>query len=172
VVGIPNHGTLRIGDTLTEGEEINFVGVPNFAPEILRRVRLGDPMKAKKLKEALQQMAEEGVVQVFRPLDGAPALVGVVGPLQLDVLRARLSAEYGLDIDYETPEFQLARWVSADDPKALAEFVETNYSSVAEDLDGDRVFMARNQFILDYTRERAPGIVFTDIKDVKSEPSS
>ena len=81
VVGIPNHGTLRIGDTLTEGEDISFLGVPNFAPEILRRVKLGDPMKAKKLKEALQQMAEEGVVQVFRPLDGAPALVGVVGPL-------------------------------------------------------------------------------------------
>ena len=169
VVGIPNHGVLRIGDTLTEGEELKFLGVPNFAPEILRRVRLGDPMKAKKLKEALQQMAEEGVVQVFRPLDGAPALVGVVGPLQLDVLRARLSAEYGLDIDYEQPEFQLARWASSDDPKALAEFVEANYSSVAEDLDGDRVFMARNQFILDYTRERAPAIIFTDIKDVKEK---
>jgi peptide chain release factor 3 len=167
VVGIPNHGTLRIGDTLTEGEEIEFVGVPNFAPEILKRVRLGDPMKAKKLKEALQQMAEEGVVQVFRPVDGAPALVGVVGPLQLDVLKARLSAEYGLDIDYETPEFQLARWISADDPKVIEQFVEANYSSVAEDLDGDRVFMARNQFILDYTRERALGVTFTDIKDVK-----
>jgi peptide chain release factor 3 len=167
VVGIPNHGTLRIGDTLTEGEEIEFVGVPNFAPEILKRVRLGDPMKAKKLKEALQQMAEEGVVQAFRPVDGAPALVGVVGPLQLDVLKARLSAEYGLDIDYETPEFQLARWISADDPKIIDQFVEANYSSVAEDLDGDRVFMARNQFILDYTRERAPGVTFTDIKDVK-----
>jgi peptide chain release factor 3 len=167
VVGIPNHGVLRIGDTLTEGEDIKFLGVPNFAPEILRRVRLGDPMKAKKLKEALQQMAEEGVVQVFRPLDGAPALVGVVGPLQLDVLKARLAAEYGLDIDYETPEFQLARWIATTDRKALDQFVETNYSSCAEDLDGDRVFMARNQFILDYTRERAPGIVFTDIKDVK-----
>jgi peptide chain release factor 3 len=166
VVGIPNHGTLRIGDTLTEGEQIEFVGVPNFAPEILKRVRLGDPMKAKKLKEALQQMAEEGVVQVFRPVDGAPALVGVVGPLQLDVLKARLAAEYGLDIDYETPEFQLARWISADDPKTIEQFVEANYSSVAEDLDGDRVFMSRNQFILDYTRERAPGVTFTDIKDV------
>ncbi len=105
VVGIPNHGTLRIGDSLTEGEDIAFLGVPNFAPEILRRVKLGDPMKAKKLKEALQQMAEEGVVQVFRPLDGAPALVGVVGPLQLDVLKVRLAEEYGLDIDFDTPEF-------------------------------------------------------------------
>jgi peptide chain release factor 3 len=169
VVGIPNHGTLRIGDTLTEGEDIAFLGVPNFAPEILRRVKLGDPMKAKKLKEALQQMAEEGVVQVFRPLDGAPALVGVVGPLQLDVLKVRLSDEYGLDIGFETPEFQLARWISCSDPKKLGDFVQANYSSVAEDLDGDRVFMARNQFILDYTGERAPGIVFTDIKDVKNK---
>jgi peptide chain release factor 3 len=168
VVGIPNHGTLRIGDTLTEGEDIAFLGVPNFAPEILRRVKLGDPMKAKKLKEALQQMAEEGVVQVFRPLDGAPALVGVVGPLQLDVLKVRLSDEYGLDIGFEQPEFQLARWVASDDAKKREEFVQANYSSCAEDLDGDRVFMARNQFILDYTSERAPGIVFTDIKDVKN----
>ena len=167
VVGIPNHGTLRIGDTFTEGEELAFLGVPNFAPEILRRVKLGDPMKAKKLKEALQQMAEEGVVQVFRPLDGAPALVGVVGPLQLDVLKVRLAEEYGLEIGFEQPEFQLARWLSAEDGKALNEFVQANYSSCAEDLDGDRVFMARNQFILDYTSERAPGIVFTDIKDVK-----
>jgi peptide chain release factor 3 len=148
VVGIPNHGTLRIGDTLTEGEDIAFLGVPNFAPEILRRVKLGDPMKAKKLKEALQQMAEEGVVQVFRPLDGAPALVGVVGPLQLDVLKVRLSEEYGLEIAFEQPEFQLARWIASADVKKIEDFVQTNYSSCAEDLDGDKVFMARNQFIL------------------------
>ena len=90
VVGIPNHGTLRIGDTLTEGEDIMFPGVPSFAPEILRRVRLEDAMKAKKLREALQQMAEEGVVQVFLPHDGSPAIVGVVGALQLDVLKERL----------------------------------------------------------------------------------
>jgi peptide chain release factor 3 len=172
VVGIPNHGTLRIGDTLTEGEDLSFLGVPNFAPEILRRVKLGDPMKAKKLKEALQQMAEEGVVQVFRPLDGAPALVGVVGPLQLDVLKVRLAQEYGLDIDYETPEYQLARWISGAERKKLDDFVQAHYSSVAEDLDGDKVFMARNQFILDYTRERSAGIVFTDIKDVKKTASN
>ena len=129
----------------------------------------GDPMKAKKLKEALQQMAEDGVVQAFRPLDGAPAMVGVVGSLQLDVLKVRLRDEYGLDIDFETPEFQLARWISCDDDKKLNDFVQANYSSVAEDLDGDRVFMARNDFILGYTSERAPGIVFNDIKDVKNK---
>ena len=169
VVGIPNHGTLRIGDTITEGEDIAFLGVPNFAPEILRRVKLGDPMKAKKLKKALQQMAEEGVVQVLRPLDGAPALVGVVGSLQLDVLKVRLSEEYCLDINFEQPEFQLARWITAADEKKLEDFVQANYSSCAKDLDNDKVFMARNQFILDYTRERASGISFTDIKDVKDK---
>ena len=92
VVGIPNHGTLRIGDTLTEGEDIQFTGVPYFAPEILRRVRLDDAMKAKKLRQALVELAEEGVVQLFRPQDGSAPLVGVIGTLQLDVLQARLAA--------------------------------------------------------------------------------
>ena len=99
VVGIPNHGLLRIGDTLTEGEDIVFRGVPSFAPEILRRVKLADAMKAKKLREALQQMAEEGVVQLFLPHDGSAAIVGVVGALQLDVLAERLQAEYGLPVE-------------------------------------------------------------------------
>jgi peptide chain release factor 3 len=167
VVGIPNHGTLRIGDTLTEGEDIAFLGVPSFAPEILRRVRLTDAMKAKKLKEALQQMSEEGVVQVFRPRDGAPALVGVVGMLQLDVLKARLDAEYSLPVDFEISEFQLARWISAPDRKKLDAFLTANNSGVADDVDGDPVFLAKNQFYLDYTRERAEGITFSSIKDVK-----
>src|SRR6202034_3550442 len=150
VVGLPNHGTLRIGDTLTEGEEITFVGVPSFAPEIVRRVRLTDAMKAKKLKEALQQMSEEGVVQVFRPRDGAPALVGVVGP-----------------VEFEVSEFQLARWISSDDRKKLDAFIAANGSGVADDVDGDPVFLAKNEFYLGYTRERAEGINFTSIKDVK-----
>jgi peptide chain release factor 3 len=170
VVGIPNHGTLRIGDTLTEGEEITFVGVPSFAPEIVRRVRLTDAMKAKKLKEALQQMSEEGVVQVFRPRDGAPALVGVVGPLQLDVLKARLDAEYSLPVEFEVSEFQLARWISSDDRKKLDAFVAANGSGVADDVDGDPVFLAKNEFYLGYTRERAEGIIFSAVKDVKKKP--
>jgi peptide chain release factor 3 len=167
VVGIPNHGSLRIGDTLTEGEDLTFVGVPSFAPEIVRRVRLTDAMKAKKLKEALQQMSEEGVVQVFRPRDGAPALVGVVGPLQLDVLKARLDAEYSLPVEFEVSEFQLARWVSSDDKKKLEAFIAANGSGIADDVDGDPVFMAKNEFYLGYTRERAEGINFASVKDVK-----
>src|SRR6478735_3330288 len=169
VVGIPNHGTLRIGDTLTEGEDLTFVGVPSFAPEIVRRVRLTDAMKAKKLKEALQQMSEEGVVQVFRPRDGAPALVGVVGPLQLDVLKARLDAEYSLPVEFEVSEFTLARWVSSDDPKKIEAFISANGSGIADDVDGDPVFMAKNEFYLGYTKERAEGITFSNVKDVKKK---
>jgi peptide chain release factor 3 len=169
VVGIPNHGSLRIGDTLTEGEDLTFVGVPSFAPEIVRRVRLTDAMKAKKLKEALQQMSEEGVVQVFRPRDGAPALVGVVGPLQLDVLKARLDAEYSLPVEFEVSEFSLARWISSDDKKKLEAFISSNGSGVADDVDGDPVFLAKNEFYLGYTKERAEGIIFSNIKDVKKK---
>ncbi len=165
VVGIPNHGTLRIGDTLTEGEDLNFAGVPNFAPEILRRVRLADAMQAKKLKQALQQLAEEGVAQVFLPTDGSPALVGVVGPLQLDVLKARLAAEYGLDIGWDTPEFSFARWIAADDHKILDQFVTSYHSAIAQDFDGDLVFLARNAFNLEYTGEHDPAITFTAVKD-------
>jgi len=169
VVGIPNHGNLRIGDTLTEGEDLNFVGVPSFAPEILRRVALPDAMKAKKLKQALQELAEEGVVQVFRPTDGSPAMVGVVGPLQLDVLKARLNAEYGLEVRWDQSEFQLARWIKAEDAKIFDKFVNSYRSAIAEDLDGDLVFLARNDFNLDYTGQQSPGIEFTNVKDVQAD---
>jgi peptide chain release factor 3 len=165
VVGIPNHGTLHIGDTLTDGEDINFEGVPNFAPEILRRVRLSDAMKAKKLKQALQELAEEGVAQVFRPTDGSPAIVGVVGPLQLDVLKTRLASEYGLPIDWSTTEFQFARWISADDRKSIEQFVNGRSSAIAEDFNDDLVFLARNAFDLEYTGEHNPAIRFSDVKD-------
>ena len=142
VVGIPNHGTLRIGDTLTEDEDINFVGVPYFAPEILRRVRLDDAMKAKKLRQALQELAEEGVVQLFRPQDGSAPMVGVVGTLQLDVLQARLAAEYGVAIGFETPPYKLARWISSADKAALEKFIAEQRSAIADDVDGDPVFLA------------------------------
>lgn len=165
IVGLPNHGSLRIGDTLTEGEDIVFKGVPSFAPEILRRVKLKDAMKAKKLREALQQMAEEGVVQLFLPHDGAPAIVGVVGALQLDVLKERMEAEYSLPVDFEPCQFSIARWVSSDDKAALAKFVQAKPSAMADDLDGDPVFMASSQFTLKYDAERAPEVTFSDVKD-------
>lgn len=165
VVGIPNHGTLRIGDTLTEGEDIFFRGVPNFAPEILRRVRLGDAMKAKKLKEALQQMAEEGVVQLFQPEDGTPAIVGVVGALQLDVLKERLKIEYSLPVEFEMARFSVCRWISAAEKQELSRFIEAHRGDIARDLDGDPVFLAPHEFGLNYEAERWKAIRFAAIKD-------
>ncbi|MEL6818719.1 MAG: peptide chain release factor 3 [Pseudomonadota bacterium] len=165
VVGIPNHGALRIGDTLTEGEPLVFHGVPNFAPEILRRVRLKDAMKGKKLTEALQQMAEEGVVQLFIPEDGSPSVVGVVGALQLDVLEARLDVEYSLPVAFEAARFSVCRWISSEKREALDDFVNKQRASIARDLDGDPVFLAENAFSLNYEAERAPDIVFEAIKD-------
>ncbi len=165
VVGLPNHGTLRIGDTLTEGEDIVFRGVPSFAPEILRRVTLQDPMKAKKLKEALTQLAEEGVVQVFLPRDGAQAMVGVVGALQLDVLVERLKAEYGLPIGFEQTRFSICRWIDSTDKSELQKFIDANGSAVANDLDGAPVFLSPSAFQLNYDQERWKKLTFTDIKD-------
>ena len=165
VVGIPNHGTLRIGDTLTEGEDLLFRGVPNFAPEILRRVRLGDAMKAKKLKDALHQMAEEGVVQLFTPEDGSPAIVGVVGALQLDVLKERLNLEYGLPVDFEVSRFSICRWIDADEPGELTRFIEAHRGDMARDLDDDPVFLAQHEFSLNYEAERWKAIRFAAVKD-------
>src|SRR5690606_7903270 len=128
VVGIPNHGTLRIGDTLTEGEDILFRCVPNCVPELLRRVRLGEGMKAKRLAEAMQQMAEEGGVQLFQPEDGTPAIVGVVGALQLDVLKERLKIEYSLPVEFEMARFSVCRWISAAEKQELSRFIEDRKS--------------------------------------------
>ena len=171
VVGIPNHGTLRIGDTLTEDEDLNFVGVPYFAPEILRRVRLDDAMKAKKLRQALQELAEEGVVQLFRPQDGSPAIVGVVGTLQLDVLQARLGGEYGVAIGFEAVPYALARWVSGE-KAALAKFAQEQRSSMADDVDGDPVYLASSAFMMRRTAEMNEGLTFRDIKDVRAEKAA
>ena len=168
VVGIPNHGTLRIGDTLTEDETLNFVGVPYFAPEILRRVRLDDAMKAKKLRQALQELAEEGVVQLFRPQDGSQPIVGVVGTLQLDVLQARLMGEYGVGIGFEPIPYQLARWIGGE-KTAIARFIGENRSSIADDVDGDPVYLASSVFMMRRTAEMNGDLTFRDIKDVRAD---
>ncbi len=164
VVGIPNHGTLRIGDTLTEDEDLQFLGVPSFAPEILRRVRLDDAMKAKKLRQALQELAEEGVVQLFRPQDGSQPIVGVVGTLQLDVLAARLAGEYGVSIGFESTPYNLARWVSGE-KLAVGRFVADQRTAMADDVDGDPVFLATSAFMLRRTSEQNASLTFKDIKD-------
>jgi peptide chain release factor 3 len=164
VVGIPNRGALRIGDAVTEGEDITFLGIPSFAPEILRRIRLEDAIRAKKLREALREMAEEGVVQLFNPLDGTQPIVGVIGSLQLDVLADRLKHEYGLQTGFDPAPCDTVRWIEADDSAAMARFVEKNRSAVATDLDGAQVFLATSAFNLSWVAERNPEIRFIDMK--------
>jgi len=164
VVGIPNRGTLRIGDALTEGEDVTFLGIPSFAPEILRRIRLEDAIKARKLKDAMREMAEEGVVQVFMPLDGTQPVVGVIGALQLDVLADRLVHEYGLKTDFDPAPCDAVRWIRSSDPAALKRFMEQNRSSVATDLDGAYVYLPGSVFTLNYNAGRNPEIEFLEIK--------
>jgi peptide chain release factor 3 len=164
VVGIPNRGTLRIGDAVTEGEDIKFLGIPSFAPEIMRRIRLEDAIRAKKLREALREMAEEGVVQVFSPLDGTAPIVGVIGALQLDVLADRLLNEYGLQTGFDPAPCDTVRWIVADNPADLQRFVERNRGSVATDLDDAKVYLASSAFNLQWTAEKNPEVKFVDIK--------
>jgi len=160
IIGIPNHGTLRVGDALTEGEDLRFTGIPNFAPEILRRVRLSDPMKAKHLQRALEDLAEEGVTQVFRPRIGADWIVGLVGQLQLDVLAARLAEEYGLEVGFETAPYDTARWVDAAEKRDLDEFLDQNRGALADDRDANPVFLARNAWELSYIEKKWDKIRF------------
>jgi peptide chain release factor 3 len=162
VIGVPNHGSLRVGDTLTENSAIRFTGLPAFAPEVLRRVLHADSAKVKQVRQALDDLAEEGLVQVFRPVMGGHWLVGVVGILQLDVLKSRVAAEYGAGIELETAPYQSARWISARNDRAMAELRAEAASAFAEDRDGRLVFLARNAWELDNIAKRHPDIVFRD----------
>jgi peptide chain release factor 3 len=165
IMGIPNHGALRIGDTLSEGEDIRFTGIPSFAPEILRRVRLDDPMKAKQLRKALEDLAEEGVSQLFKPVNGATWIVGVVGQLQFDVIANRIESEYGLKAGFEEAPFETARWVYSEDKALLKRFVEANPSAMAEDRDGAVVFLARNNWTLGRAQQDFPDLTFSATRE-------
>lgn len=165
VVGIPNHGTLSVGDTLTEGSTLQVTGIPDFAPEIIRRIHLREPMKAKQLSKALTDLAEEGVTQVFRPMIGSDWLVGVVGALQLEVLEARIAAEYGVPVTCENAGVQTARWLAADDKAELQRFLTKNRSVLAEDRYGAPVFLVRDLWLFDYLKKDWPGIRFLNTRE-------
>jgi peptide chain release factor 3 len=165
IIGIPNHGTLRIGDTLTEGEALRFTGIPNFAPEILRRVHLADPLRVKHLRKGLEDLAEEGVSQLFKPVIGSQWIVGVVGELQLEVLASRIATEYDVRAVFEQAPFEMARWVAADDPLEIKRFIEGNRGGMAEDRDGAPVFLARNSWELNYTKEHWPKVRFLTTRE-------
>ena len=164
IIGIPNHGTLRVGDTLSEKNDVRFTGLPNFAPEILRRVVLKDPTKTKQLRKALDDLREEGVIQVFYPEIGAQWIVGVVGQLQLEVLISRLEAEYKVEAALEPAPFDTARWLKGSEA-ALTAFAEFNMANLARDRDGDPVFMARSAWDVSYQQERNPELAFCATKE-------
>ncbi|MDX1541459.1 MAG: EF-Tu/IF-2/RF-3 family GTPase, partial [Geminicoccaceae bacterium] len=164
IIGIPNHGTLRVGDTLSEGEDIRFTGIPDFAPEILSRVRLDDPLRAKQLQRALDDLAEEGLAQVFRPLDGRQRVVGVVGQLQLDVLSSRMSNEYEVRAGFEPAPYETVRWVTGDE-RTIQRFSQRHRSSLAEDRDGALVLLARNAWEIGRMGEDWPDLTFRSTRE-------
>ena len=165
IIGIPNHGTLHVGDSLTEGEALQFTGIPNFAPEILRRAMLEDAMKTKQLNKALNDLAEEGVIQIFRPVDGSWPILGAVGALQLDVLGSRLKAEYGVSIRLEAAPYETARWIVSDKPDVLQRFRDANRSSIAQDKEGSLVFLARNAWALKREVDDWPDVRFLNVRE-------
>ena len=165
IIGIPNHGNLHIGDSLTEGETLRFTGLPSFAPEHLQAARPEDPMKAKHLGRALQQLAEEGAAAVFKPRIGSDWIVGAVGVLQFEVMADRIRTEYDVPSRFEPTSLITARWVEADDDAKLKEFIRKNEGAIADDHRGDPVFLARNAWHLDRAQEDWPDIRFVKTKE-------
>lgn len=160
IIGLHNHGTIKIGDTFTQKEELKFTGIPNFAPEHFRRVILKNPLKTKQLQKGLVQLAEEGAVQVFRPMIGSDYILGAVGVLQFDVTMARLKNEYWVDAIYEPVEYAAARWVDCRDKKRLREFEARNKGSLAYDAEGHLTYLAPGQWHIGFVEEQWPDILF------------
>jgi len=168
IIGIHNHGTIKIGDTFTTKEPLKFLGIPNFAPEHFRRVVLKDPLKAKALTKGLTQLSEEGTIQVFRPLIGNMQIIGAVGVLQFDVTMARLAAEYNVSAGYEPIDLSVARWVTSEDEKLLKEFRRRNESSLTVDAEGRLTFLTTSEYQLGFAMEEWPGISFHKTREHNS----
>lgn len=165
VIGIHNHGTISIGDTFTEGEALSFTGIPNFAPELFRRARLRDPLKAKQLAKGLAQLSEEGATQFFRPLMSNDLILGAVGTLQFDVVAYRLKDEYGVECAFEPVGVATARWVACEDPRHLEDFRDRNAQNLAIDAAGQLVYLAPSRVNLDLTIERWPKVRFAKTRE-------
>ncbi len=164
ILGLPNYGGLRIGDAFTEGEDLTFTGIPSFAPELMQRARPIDPLKAKHLGKALEQLAEEGAARVFKPVMDSDWIVGVVGALQFDVLADRIRTEYSIPVKFEETPLFTARWIAADDPQVLKKFLDSNQAAIANDHDGDPVFLARNSWHLGDAQDKNKDIKFMTTK--------
>jgi peptide chain release factor 3 len=160
IIGLHNHGTIQIGDTFTEGEEMKFTGIPHFAPELFRRIRLKDPLKMKQLQKGLQQLSEEGSTQVFFPVNNNDIVVGAVGVLQFEVVAYRLKDEYKVEAIYEPVNVTTARWCECTDPKKLEEFKRKCAENLALDGGGHLTYLAPSRVNLSLTQERHPEVVF------------
>ncbi len=165
IIGIHNHGTIKIGDTFTTKEELKFTGIPSFAPEHFRRVVLKNPLKSKQLSKGLIQLSEEGAVQVFRPLMGSDYILGAVGVLQFEVTMARLKAEYGVDAIYEAADYSAARWIECADLKELDQFKKKNENQLALDAEGHLSLLAPSEWRLNRIIELNPEITFNKTRE-------
>ncbi len=165
IIGLHNHGTIKIGDTFTEKEYLKFTGIPNFAPEHFRRVILKSPLKAKQLQKGLAQLSEEGAVQVFRPLINNDYILGAVGVLQFDVIMARLKDEYSVDALYEPVPYTCARFIVCEDKHKLADFERAMHGSLARDAEDNLAYLAPSQWRLEDTQEKWPGVRFNTIRE-------
>ena len=160
IIGIHNHGQLSIGDTLTEGEALDFKGIPYFAPELFRVARPRDPFKAKPLSKGLRELGEEGAIQVFEAAHGGTLLLGAVGPLQFEIVAHRLATEYKVDAIYETANISTARWLTFPDDNVRRNFEREQAASIGVDVDDNPVFLATNKYNLQVTMERWPKVGF------------
>jgi peptide chain release factor 3 len=166
IIGLHNHGTIQIGDTFTESEELKYEGIPYFAPELFRRVVLKDPLRLKALQKGVVQLCEEGATQVFRPMRNNDIILGAVGVLQFDVAAHRLKDEYGVEAIVENINVATARWVQCDDPKMLEQFKTKAHDNLALDGDDQLVYLAPTRVNLDLTMERWPDIQFTATREL------
>ncbi len=160
IIGLPNHGNIQIGDSFSEGELLTFTGIPFFAPEMFRVVRIKNPLKIKQLQKGLQQLGEEGAVQVFKPLNGGDLILGAVGVLQFEVVASRLLNEYGVEAIFESSPIYTARWVSCEDAKKLADFEKNLVNNLARDAADSLAYLATSRVNLDLTTERWPELKF------------
>ncbi len=166
IIGLHNHGTIRIGDTFTQGEELKYMGIPNFAPELFRRAVLKDPLRMKALQKGLDQLSEEGATQLFRPLKNNDLILGAVGVLQFDVVAQRLKDEYKVECVFENVSVATARWVVCHDAKLMERFRAKAYENLAIDQAGDLVYIAPTRVNLDLTMERYSDIEFRATREI------